>query len=87
MLQGLHVLVAAAGQTGVTETRQEVGGNGGQEWAESDSEPQIDEGGIVEADACAEAAQLELLYGVQDHGHCRVSGVQGLQEGTIQVQI
>lgn len=79
----LHELVGAAGQTAGGEARQEVGGDRGQERTKPDVKPQRDEGGIGKV-GCAEAVQL--LYSVQDHWHCRVTGVQCLQRGRVAVR-
>lgn len=62
----LHVLVGAAVQTPHGETRQEVGGNSGQEWAKPAFEPQLDEGGIIEFGR-AEGVQSDFSYRVQNH--------------------
>lgn len=75
----LHVLVGAAVQPFCGETWKEVRGNSWQERAEPAVKPQLDECRITVA-GHAERVQSDFLYRVQNQRHCRVSGVQSLQE-------
>lgn len=61
-----QVLVAGAVQPLGGETREEVGGSGGEELSKADLEPQLDEGGVVEA-ARRRHVQSNFSYDVQNH--------------------
>lgn len=80
------MLVGAAVQTLPGQTGQEVGGNTRKERTQPLIEPQVDDGGIIEAGR-VEPVQSDLTYRVQNHRQRRISGVQNLSGKRVSVYI